>query len=106
MQSAFLVVHPLEGAPPAGAIPVEVARVLDPWDPATVSWGRLPRLATSDGAAVAPALPSPPLRATAPAAPGPTGAASASLALARTPLRLDVTELVRRPGAAARTASP
>ncbi|MFO0755856.1 MAG: hypothetical protein U0359_05165 [Byssovorax sp.] len=43
--SAFLVLDPLDGAlPPEGGAPFETARILDPWQAATVSWGRQPRL--------------------------------------------------------------
>jgi hypothetical protein len=69
--SAFLLLDPLEGAvPPSSTIPVEIARILDPWSPSTVSWGRQPRLALPEAATVV--RPQPPR-----------------------PLRIDVTEMVR-----------
>jgi hypothetical protein len=43
--AAFLVLDPVEGAPPPGRpVDVEVARILEPWRADAVSWGRLPRL--------------------------------------------------------------
>jgi hypothetical protein len=61
--SAFLLLDPLEGAiPPSNTIPVEVARILDPWSPSTVSWGRQPRLALPETAAVVRPQPPRPLR--------------------------------------------
>ena len=69
--SAFLVLDPLEGAPPAlGAITFEMARVVEPWEPALVTRGRQPRLAV-------------PL------------VAGAQRGRAPLPLRVDVTPLVR-----------
>jgi hypothetical protein len=43
--SAFVVLDPVDGAPPT-RVPtsVDVARILEPWTPDTVSWGRQPRL--------------------------------------------------------------
>ena len=68
---AFLLLDPLEGVvPPSNPIPIEVARILDPWSPSTVSWGRQPRLALPALAAV--------IRPPAPR-----------------PLRINVTEMVR-----------
>lgn len=70
--SAFLVLDPLEGALPARRpVAVEVARILEPWDSATASWGRRPRLSLPERAAS--------LR--------PRSSA---------PARVDVTEIVRR----------
>jgi hypothetical protein len=72
VQSAFLVLEPLEATPPAtGTIRFEMARVVEPWQPAVVTWGRQPRLSV-------------PLVA---------GAARARPAL---PVRVDVTPLVKR----------
>ncbi|APR83180.1 Hypothetical protein A7982_08529 [Minicystis rosea] len=46
VQSAFLVLEPVDATPPATApINFEMARVVEPWTPAVVSWGRQPRLA-------------------------------------------------------------
>jgi hypothetical protein len=43
--SAFLVLDPLDGAPPAASpIAFEMARILSPWRAEEVSWGRQPRL--------------------------------------------------------------
>lgn len=72
--SAFLVLETLEGTPPATSpITLEMARVLEPWQPGVVSWGRQPRMAVPKTAGtVRP-------RATA-------------------PLRVDVTPLVREWG--------
>lgn len=51
--SAFVVLEPVEGAPLARrAATVEVARILDPWDSATASVGRQPRLSLPEKAAV------------------------------------------------------
>lgn len=69
--AAFLVLDPLAGAPqPGSAVPLEVARILDPWRPETVSWGRHPQLDLPEKA----------------------GAVGPSLLA---PARLDVTHLVR-----------
>ncbi len=98
VESAFLLIDPVDGAPPAGsAASIDVSRVLDPWDPATVSWGRQPRLAVAEIAGVSAAKPAPPRRLGPAATVGQPagGAAAASLAAARAPLRVDVTELVR-----------
>ncbi|AKT35960.1 DNRLRE domain-containing protein [Chondromyces crocatus] len=76
--SAFLLLDPVEGAPPAAQdIPLEVARILDPWSADTVSWGRQPRLSIPGLAAVARRLP-------------------------LSPVRIDVTDLVRAWAARAR----
>jgi hypothetical protein len=49
--SAFVVLDPAPGAPPPRrAASVEVARILDPWDPSTASWGRQPRLSLPEKA--------------------------------------------------------
>jgi len=43
--SAFLVLEPLDGAPPpSSAVTLETARITEPWRPGVVSWGRQPRL--------------------------------------------------------------
>ncbi|WP_242515628.1 DNRLRE domain-containing protein [Sorangium cellulosum] len=69
--SAFVVLQPAPGAPPAGrALTLEVARILEPWRSATATWGRQPRLSVPEPAAIAPRRPV-------------------------TPLRIDVTSLVR-----------
>lgn len=69
--SAFIVLDPAPGAPPPRrAAPVEIARILDPWDPSTASWGRQPRLSLPEKAGL--------LRSQPPA-----------------PARIDVTHLVR-----------
>src|SRR5205085_1075986 len=50
--SAYLVLDPIEGAPLARrAVSVEVARILEPWDSETASWGRRPRLSLPEKAA-------------------------------------------------------
>ena len=69
--SAFLLLEPLEGAPPSlGSIAFEMARIEEPWQPAVVSWGRQPRLGV-------------PL------------VAGAQRARSARPMRVDVTPLVR-----------
>lgn len=69
--SAFVVLDPAPGAPPPRrAAAVEIARILDPWDPVTASWGRQPRLSLPEKAGL--------LRGQPPA-----------------PARIDVTRLVR-----------
>lgn len=69
--SALLVLEPIAGAPPAvSPIDFEMARIIEPWAPAAVSWGRQPRLGV-------------PMKA---------GSPRARPAL---PLRIDVTPLVR-----------
>lgn len=61
--SAFLVLDPLENAPPpASPIELEMARIAEPWAPSQVSWGRQPRLAVPMGAGTLRARPSQPLR--------------------------------------------
>lgn len=51
--SAFLVLDPVEGAPPAaGTMTLEVARILDPWRSDAATWGRQPRLSIPEVAAV------------------------------------------------------
>jgi hypothetical protein len=70
--SAFLTLEPLPGSlPESQAVPVSVARVLDPWSSSDVSWARLPRLSAPEVRALA--SPSPPKT-----------------------LRIDVTPIVRR----------
>ncbi|WP_136919692.1 hypothetical protein [Polyangium aurulentum] len=56
--AAFLILDPLAGAPqPGGAVPLQIARILDPWRPETVSWGRHPQLDLPEKAgAVGPSL--------------------------------------------------
>jgi hypothetical protein len=49
---AFLVLQAVEGAyPETHPVRITVSRVLDPWDPARVTWGRQPRLSPESGAA-------------------------------------------------------
>jgi hypothetical protein len=61
--SAFLLLEPLDGAPPAlGSIAFEMARIVEPWQPAVVSWGRQPRLAVPLVAGAQRARPSLPVR--------------------------------------------
>lgn len=63
VQSAFLVLHPIEGARPSSSpIAFEVARILEAWQPSLVSWGRQPRLDVPFAAGVVRARPSLPLR--------------------------------------------
>ena len=69
--SAFVVLDPIDSAPPAAQPAIfESARILEPWQPAVVSWGRQPRLDLPKLAAVIRAIPG-------------------------TPVRIDVTSLVR-----------
>jgi hypothetical protein len=43
--SAYVVLDPASGATPPRVAPnVEIARILEPWDPSTTSWGRQPRI--------------------------------------------------------------
>ncbi|WP_434044456.1 MULTISPECIES: hypothetical protein [Sorangium] len=61
--SAFVVLDPVPLAPPAErALPLEVARILEPWRSETATWGRQPRLSIPEPAAVARRLPTAPLR--------------------------------------------
>lgn len=61
--SAFLVLDPVEGAPPAASqVSLEVARILEPWTSETASWGRQPRLSIPELAALARRRPAAPLR--------------------------------------------
>lgn len=61
--SAFLVLDTSPGAPPpASAIRFEMARILEAWEPAIVSWGRQPRLGVPRVAGSARARPALPLR--------------------------------------------
>lgn len=61
--SAFVVLDPVAAAPPASSpTSVEVARILEPWSPATVTWGRQPRLALPRAAGVLRARPGAPSR--------------------------------------------
>jgi len=63
VQSAFLVLEPLDGAPPAvSPIRFEMARVVEPWQPAAVSWGRQPRLSVPYVAGTTRARPALPVR--------------------------------------------
>ncbi|HSN99309.1 MAG TPA: DNRLRE domain-containing protein [Candidatus Nanopelagicales bacterium] len=63
VRSAFLVLDPVEGAAPAaGQVPLEVARILEPWSSETASWGRQPRLSIPELGAVARRRPAGPLR--------------------------------------------
>lgn len=69
--SAFVILDPVDSAPPASLPAVfESARILEPWQPSVVSWGRQPRLDLPRLAAVIRAIPG-------------------------TPVRIDVTSLVR-----------
>jgi hypothetical protein len=96
VERAFLVLDPLEGAPPpTGAATIDVSRIGEPWDPAIVSYGRIPRIDVPARAGVAPPRPAPAPRPSAPAPAVGPAAAAASLASARAPLRVEVTELVR-----------
>lgn len=61
--SAFLVLDPLEGAPPSiSPIAFEMARIVEPWEPSIVSWGRQPRLAVPIVAGTMRARPTHPMR--------------------------------------------
>jgi hypothetical protein len=61
--SAFLVLDALAGSPPAASpITFEMARIVEPWQPAVVSWGRSPRLGVPRAAGSARARPAIPLR--------------------------------------------
>lgn len=63
VQSAFLVLDPLEGTPPPlGSVSFEMARVVEPWQPAIVTWGRQPRLAVPMTAGTVRARPTLPVR--------------------------------------------
>lgn len=98
--SAFVVLDPLDGAPPTTSTTrIDVARVLEPWEPSTVTWGRQPRLSVPTLAAYGSPRPQASLHA-ALSVPRLGGQALASaavdaLAAARAPLRVDVTDLVR-----------
>ncbi len=72
VEAAYLVLDPEAESPgPTGVVRIEASRVLSPWAPASVSWGRAPRLGPAVGAALVP-----PAR--------------------RAPVRIDVTEVVAR----------
>lgn len=61
--SAFVVLNPAPGAPPPRrAASVEIARILDPWDPSTASWGRQPRLSLPEKAGLLRSQPPAPAR--------------------------------------------
>jgi hypothetical protein len=61
--SAFLVLHPFESAPPSvGPVAFEMARIVEPWEPSVVSWGRQPRLDVPIVAGAMRARPSHPMR--------------------------------------------
>jgi hypothetical protein len=63
VQGAFLVLDPLQGAPPAHApVVVEMARVLQPWSSETATWARQPRLGVPERAATVHPAPPAPLR--------------------------------------------
>ncbi|WP_437608600.1 hypothetical protein WMF20_47835 [Sorangium sp. So ce834] len=69
--SAFVLLEPAPLAPPAErALTLEVARILEPWRSETATWGRQPRLSIPEVAAIVRRRPA-------------------------TPLRIDVTSLVR-----------
>ncbi|MEZ4301613.1 MAG: DNRLRE domain-containing protein [Polyangiaceae bacterium] len=71
IESAYFVIEPVEGAPAPETPPVvEIARILSPWEGATASWGRQPRLSLPESIG--------PLRV-----------------LSTAPIRLDVTPQVR-----------
>jgi hypothetical protein len=60
---ALLTLEPSPGAlPEAEQVSVTVARVLEPWTPSGVSWGRLPRISAPEGRAFATARPPKTLR--------------------------------------------
>jgi hypothetical protein len=69
--AAFLVLDPVAFAPSSGStVEMQIARILEPWRPETVSWGRQPHLDLPERAgAVVPSL--------------------------RAPARIDVTHIVR-----------
>jgi hypothetical protein len=51
--AAFLVLDPAPGAPPPrDPVPVQVARIVEPWSDGAVSWGRHPRLDLPEKAGV------------------------------------------------------
>jgi hypothetical protein len=61
--SAFVVLDPIEGAiPPASPARFEAARIVEPWQPEIVTWGRQPRLDLPKLAAVVRARPGTPVR--------------------------------------------
>jgi hypothetical protein len=61
--SAYVVLDPVDSALPATQPAVfESARILEPWQPAVVSWGRQPRLDLPKLAAVVRAIPGTPVR--------------------------------------------
>ena len=63
VSSAFVVLDPLEGSPPsAGAVSFEMARIVEPWQPSVVSWGRAPHLDVPIVAGQARPRPSAPIR--------------------------------------------
>ncbi|WP_437589425.1 DNRLRE domain-containing protein [Sorangium sp. So ce1000] len=61
--SAFVVLEPAPMAPPAErALTLEVARILEPWRSETATWGRQPRLSIPEAAAIVRPRPATPLR--------------------------------------------
>ncbi|MGK3976149.1 hypothetical protein WMF38_31140 [Sorangium sp. So ce118] len=61
--SAFVVLEPTPLAPPAeGALTLDVARILEPWRSETATWGRQPRLSIPEPAALVRRRPTTPLR--------------------------------------------
>jgi len=55
---AFVVLSPLQAAPsPPRSTALEIARIVEPWNPETVSWGRRPRLGPIENAGLVRALP-------------------------------------------------
>jgi hypothetical protein len=61
--SAFLVLDPVAGAQPSERrVPVEVARILEPWRSESATWGRQPRLSLPTVAALVRRSPPRPLR--------------------------------------------
>jgi hypothetical protein len=61
--SAFLVLDLVDAAPPSGSpIAFESARIVEPWQPAIVSWGRQPRLGVPRQAGTVRARPQVPVR--------------------------------------------
>jgi hypothetical protein len=61
--SAFLLLDPLENAPPArSSTNLGVAQILEPWSAETATWGRQPRLGVPEVSAIVPATFTPRLR--------------------------------------------
>lgn len=63
IQAAYFVIDPVEGAPlPVTPPTVEIARILSPWQSATTTWGRQPRLGLPEPAGTLRVLPAGPIR--------------------------------------------